>query len=143
MTDMQIEFRTFANMGKPDADVPVMVVQVGERGQLDTKHASDAAQGILKARETYPAATIVLVVNGYDEDKRELWDVPEVCDYMVELFDKVFADWPEGGLADLNLEPNSMTMVLVCTGVMRVTGRDPATGNYLLRLRSVGRKGSC
>lgn len=129
---MPVEFRTFANMGKPDADVAAMLVQVGERGQLDTKHASEAARAILKARETFPSAQIVLVVNGYDEDKRELWEVPEVCSYMLELFDTVFADWPEGGLHDLNLEPNSMTMVLVCTGAMRVTGRDPATGNYLL-----------
>lgn len=131
-TEIPVEFRTFANMGKPDADVPAMIVQVGSKGELDTKHAAVAAQALLKARETYPSAQIVLVVTGYDKDKRELWDVPEVCSYMLELFDTVFADWPEGGLSDLNLEPNSMTMVLVCTGAMRVTGRDPATGNYLL-----------
>ena len=46
-TEIPVEFRTFADMGKPDADVPVMLVQVGERGQLDTKHASAAAQALL------------------------------------------------------------------------------------------------
>lgn len=132
MTEIQIEFRTFADMGKPDAETVGMLIQVGNKGELDTKHAADAAQALLKARETHPAATIVLVVNGYDEDQRELWEVPEVCDYMLELFDTLFADWPDGSLNDLNFHPMSMGTVMLCTGAMRVTGRDPATGNYLL-----------
>jgi hypothetical protein len=98
---MPVEFRTIAAMGKADADLPAMIVQVGEKGLLDTRHAAEAARGILKARETFPAAAIVLAVSGYDNDNLELWEVPEVCDYMLELLDVVFADWPDGGLGDL------------------------------------------
>jgi hypothetical protein len=72
---MAIEFRTFDAIGKPDADVSTVVVQVGLRGQLDTEHAAEAARGILKARETYPAAQIVRTVAGYEADNRELWDL--------------------------------------------------------------------
>jgi hypothetical protein len=71
---MPIEFRT-------DANVPMAVVEVGRRGQLDSSHAAEgAAQGILAARD---------------------------------------------------LDDASAALALVCTGALRMIGRDPQTGNHL------------
>jgi hypothetical protein len=57
--------------------------------------------------------------------------VPEVVDYMLELFDLVFAEWGDGTLSDLNLDDSSAALTLLCTGALRVIGRDPKTGNFL------------
>jgi hypothetical protein len=128
---MPIEVQTFATTVKPDAHVPLVIVEVGQRGLLDAEHAVTAARGILAARETYPAAQIVLSVGGYEADKRELWDVPEVVDYLLAVFDAVFTEWPNGSLNDLRLDDSSAALILCCTGALRVVGRDPKTGDFL------------
>lgn len=88
------------------------IVEVGRRGQLDTEHAVAAAKGLLTTRETYPSATIVIGVAGYEADERELWDIDEVVDYLLEVFDTVFTEWADGSLNDLNLDDSSAALVL-------------------------------
>jgi hypothetical protein len=119
---------------RPDANVPAAIVVLGHRDNLDANHARKGAGSLLKARENFPGATIVVSVGGYDDDKRELWEIPEVCGYVLDVFDAVFEDWPSGNLDDLNLHDESRTIVLACTGVLRVAGRDQASGKYVFRL---------
>jgi hypothetical protein len=99
---------------RPDTDMSLAVVEMGQKGELDAQHAAEAARAILSIREKYPAAKILLAMAGYDDDERALWEVPEVCSYLRILFDAVFTDWPGGELTDLNLEETSLGCVALC-----------------------------
>jgi hypothetical protein len=92
----------------------VAVVQMGKKGELDAQHAAEAARAILSIREKYPAAEISVLMEGYDDDDRALWEIPEVCSYMRILFHAVFTDWPGGELTDLNLDEMSLEGVTLC-----------------------------
>jgi hypothetical protein len=80
----RIEMHTFKELksARPDTDMSLAIVEMGQKGELDAQHAAAAARAILSIRERYPPAEISLVMAGYDDDERALWEVPEVCSYM-------------------------------------------------------------
>jgi len=64
-------------------DMGYVFMEVGHRvdilNQLDAIRAADAFK--LAAR-TYPNADLCFMIGGYDKDKRELWEIEEVMQYV-------------------------------------------------------------
>lgn len=59
-----------------------IVIQAGEPGRLDTYHAYKTIAATRLAMKRYPDAQVEWWVPGYDDDPRELWDVPEVARHI-------------------------------------------------------------
>ena len=66
-----------------------------------------------------PSTAVVFHVGGYDEDPRELWEIPEVCDFMRRFCHKTKAHESDA------LDPPSRALLLACgadpTQTVRVT----------------------
>lgn len=58
-----------------------------------------AMTGMHKFRECVPNAHVVVIVHGYDEDSRELWEIPEVA----VLFQRLVAS---GFISYLDISPS-------------------------------------
>lgn len=114
--DPRIERHTFGALktAKSDKDMSIAAVEIGKKGKLNAQHASDAAKALLSIRDKYPAAEILLSIDGYDDDPRALWEVSEVRNFIAILLDMIFAEWPGGSLADLNLHKTSLAVVELC-----------------------------
>jgi hypothetical protein len=69
-----------------DADVMhnvgSVVIMLGTRGHLTEQYAREAADSFRQMRARLPKAEIALTVGGYDDDPRELFQVPEVCRFV-------------------------------------------------------------
>jgi hypothetical protein len=61
---------------------------------------------------------------------RELWDIPEVKQYIAWIV----ASFGAAGrkLTELHLVPQSLTLLRACIGELVVTRRDPVTGQYTI-----------
>lgn len=94
-----------------------------------------SAQGILLLRQTSPDAMITLWVDGYDDDPRELWDIPEVCEQVKQVIYMILRAKPEWSLDDLKLHPYSVCLVGMCLGILHITGCNPKNGNYIMEVR--------
>ncbi len=130
--DPELVFATFDNIGGIDGPIRAIFVQIGEAGDLTCARASAAATAIMDARRIYPDATLSLCLNGYDDDPREIWQVPEAKAFVRRVMAEVFAALGRDTMDRLNLDPPSYALVGVCLGALRVIGRDPATGNYTM-----------
>jgi len=58
-----------------------VALEVGD-SKLDDKMLQDMAPGPGLAHAAYPKARILIMIGGFDEDPRSLWDIPEVVDYV-------------------------------------------------------------
>lgn len=58
---------------------------VGFRGQLSNQKAKVYADGWRVMRARHPQAIVYPTVVGYDEDPRELWEIPEVVRYVQQF----------------------------------------------------------
>lgn len=110
--------------------------EIGAKGHLSNATAREAAERYCKVLTTYPdIPQHMLCIAGYDDDTRELWDIPEVRKFV-----KDFAGWIVLilGLRPLStwrLDEASLGLILVCTGLGEIDGRDPATGNWVIKTR--------
>lgn len=57
-------------------------VHIGMRGHLSERCAREAAETWCEATRCYPKALFMIVVLGYAEDPREIWEVPEAARYV-------------------------------------------------------------
>jgi hypothetical protein len=64
-----------------------------------------------------------LSIDGYDDDPRELWEIPEVCAYLRGVFLNLHPD------VAARLDELSRIIGAVSCGLLRPVGRDPVTGN--------------
>jgi hypothetical protein len=55
---------------------------IGRRDSLRKREALIAAEGWGKLTARYPRASFLLMIAGYDDDPREIWEFPEVCRYV-------------------------------------------------------------
>jgi hypothetical protein len=117
--------------GIPGAPITGIIVQVGEKGDLTRTHASAAATAIINARRAYPDAVVTLSFDGFDDDQREIWDIPQARTYLLDVIATAFQSLGFD-LRCLNLDEASNVLVGMCSGALRIVGRDPATGNYLM-----------
>jgi hypothetical protein len=60
----------------------VICVEIGARGRLSREDAKKAAGTWRQMRRLHPEAAFMFAVDGYDDDPRALWEVPEVAAYV-------------------------------------------------------------
>lgn len=106
--------------------------EIGAKDHFSDALARAAATGFAQAISVFPNIQHQLCIAGFDEDERPIWDIPEARAYV-----RRFAGWvallmPGRPLEAWALDPGSMAMVLVCTGLGRITGRDPETGGWIV-----------
>ena len=65
-----------------DGEGVFVPMSIGMRGDLTDADAEKAADMWRKATARYPKALYNLMIHGYDDDPRELWEFPEVCAYV-------------------------------------------------------------
>jgi hypothetical protein len=130
--DPEVVFATFDGLKDVSGPIGTIIAQIGERGALTSDRASVAATAIVDARRIYPDATLTLCMDGYDDDPREIWQVPEAKAFVRRVMAEVFAALGRDAMDRLNLDPQTNALVGVCLGALRVTGRDPATGDYTM-----------
>jgi hypothetical protein len=78
----RVGFATAAEIDRVDADCDTIVFQYGKRDDLTEEAARKAGEAWRKVIARYPRSIYVLVMPGYDDDPRELWEFPDVCEYV-------------------------------------------------------------
>ena len=62
----------------PDDDsIGLVTVNIGERGSLSKQRVRTGARAWHETTQRYPQAALLIYVLGYDQDPRELWEIPE------------------------------------------------------------------
>lgn len=76
-------------------DLDDIVIEIGHRDMLeDVNGRKLAATAFRLARVRYPKAKIGFTIGGYDDDPREIYDVPEVREYIrAWAQDARLSDW--------------------------------------------------
>jgi hypothetical protein len=78
----RVDFATPDELDRLSADCDTILFQYGKRGDLTEKAAQKAGDAWRKVIARYPNAVYVLAIPGYDDDPRELWEFPDVCEYV-------------------------------------------------------------
>ena len=97
---------------------------VGGKGYLDAATLAEMAGHLNATVRDHTTGTVHLVVDGYDDDEREVWQIPEVREYLRRLvlaLDPVVID---------RLDAHSLTIAQVCCGLLRPIGRNAVNGNW-------------
>jgi hypothetical protein len=107
---MPIDFKTLESIldgDRPDLKRTVLGFTVGEKGLMNRKGIATAVLA-WRALKIEPTTAIVMHFGGYDDDPRELWDIPEVCTYVRKFCAKTNAhEHPQ-------VEPQSRNWLLLC-----------------------------
>jgi ribosomal protein L37E len=121
-------------------DVKFVLHEIGSKSDGFTDAgARKAAQDFVDRRRLLPRATHTIVVGGYDQDPRSLWDIPEA-----RAFVRAFAAWvlSLGGpvpLDEWGADGPTIMLLALCTGIGRITGTDTATGKLIVE---IGKRGA-
>ncbi len=72
----------------------LIVLQIGAKGNLTKHKAKKMGLAFRVARSKYPESKIAFSIDGYDDDPREIYQIPEACEY-IKLWAKAsgFDDW--------------------------------------------------
>lgn len=93
-----------------------IVMEIGGRGHLGDDVLHRMCRGPALAHRQSPQAMIILTIGGYDEDPRELWQIPETREY-IRNFCKLSGlhDW-RGELFQA-LDETTKALIITCKGV--------------------------
>src|SRR4051812_3396937 len=92
---------------KPDLDRTMLAFSIGSRGELGRRALASAVLA-WHAIKIEPTTAIVMHFGGYDDDARELWQIPEVCTFVQKFCAKTKAhQHPQ-------VEPQSRNWLLAC-----------------------------
>jgi hypothetical protein len=70
------------NVPGDDGDGLFAGVTIGERGWLSKREARASAEAWRKLAQRYPKGLFVITMHGYDQDPRNIWEVPEAARYV-------------------------------------------------------------
>jgi hypothetical protein len=96
---------------------------VGGKGALSDETLYGALAHLNGTIRTSTTGDIHLAIDGFDDDPRELWEIPEVKEFLRRLT----LGMEMGVLA--RLDELSRILCSVCCGKLRPVGKDPVTGN--------------
>jgi hypothetical protein len=102
-------------------DLEFAFIEIGHKGALTIDNAVRAAGAIVKVHLTSPEAVITAMIGGYDNDPRELWDIPEPRDYVKA----VAGIMVQRGFTfqDFTLHDDTVACFALCCGVGKITAR--------------------
>jgi hypothetical protein len=107
---MRTDFHTHeAILGgaREDLDHTVIAFSIGEKSHLSRK-ALAAAVLSWRALHLTPSTAVIFHFGGYDDDARELWQIPEVCRFVQKFCAKTHAHEHPA------IEPASRDLLLAC-----------------------------
>jgi hypothetical protein len=113
---MPIDFRTHETIvggAREDLDRTVIAFSIGEKSDLSRKALATVVLS-WRALQITPSTAIIIHFGGYDDDPRELWQIPEVCGFIQKFCAKTRAHEHPA------VEPASRDLLLAC-------GADPNT----------------
>lgn len=90
-----------------DLDRTVMMFSIGEYPRLYAK-ALAAAVMSWRALKIKPSTAIIIHLGGYDEDPRELWDIPQAREFIRKFAEKT------GAHKHPAIDPTSRALLLAC-----------------------------
>jgi hypothetical protein len=85
----------------------MMMFTIGARSEF-TRRAMATAVMSWRALVFRPSTAVVMHISGYDDDPRELWQIPEVCDFVRRFCEKTRAHEHPA------IEPMSRSLLLAC-----------------------------
>ena len=89
----------------------MLAIIIGEKGSLTPAIARRRARLLAMALRRLPPDEIVdLSIYGYDDDPREIWEIVESRDYVIEFADALI----HYGVPLERLLPQSQTLITVC-----------------------------
>lgn len=109
-TEKKIEYQLFEDIvaGKPqDLTKTMMVFSICSKAEMHS-HALAMAVMSWRALKIQPSTAVTMHIGGYDEDPRELWQIPEVCAFVTEFCSKT------GAHNHPAVEPISRNWLLAC-----------------------------
>jgi hypothetical protein len=118
--------------GPRDEEPAMIFMTIGLRGELNQEHAQAAAAALPKMRTTYPNAVIYMVVAGYDDDPREVHEIPEAREFFIAVANAArlygSADVARAGLHEHMLGVLALCGALwdVAPSQVQITGREDA-----------------
>jgi hypothetical protein len=104
-------------------DFDAIFCVVGGKGALSNDTLNGALKHLNTTVRTGTTGDIHLAIDGYDDDPRELWQIPEVKDYIRRLILGLDLE------VMARLDELSRILGAVCCGMLRPVGKDPVTGN--------------
>lgn len=99
-----------------------MIMLIITRRDIDTLDTSPILAALSSL--THQAhGQVELMVNGYDTDKRELWEIPEVCQFF-RILDSAWSHWL---FFCTTTSPNLVSYLAVSAGPLDKENLDPET----------------
>jgi hypothetical protein len=114
--------------------VEAVGIEIGLAGHLTLENCFAGATAMLMALERYPFAEFSILLGGYDDDPREIWDIPEAKKYFQDFMSAMDALCCPP-LKEWRLDDASWGVLAMCAGHGEIVGRDPVTGTYKIELR--------
>jgi hypothetical protein len=100
------------------SDAALVIVGIGGKGSMTSatiQRMKDAPRTLLHLN---PLAELLLCVDGYDNDARSLWDIPEVADYIRRYARAAgLNDWT--GRLFKRLDEGSKALLIACDAIDR------------------------
>jgi len=88
-----------------------IVMVIGEKRNLTSRFARTRADEAATIFRTMPRDYIVeLTIQGFDDDPREIWDIPEARDYFIEFCERLEAR----GVQSSRILPQSLDVLRGC-----------------------------
>ena len=112
--------RTSADQ-EPFGDVAFFVIEIGSRDDLTEQRAAWAVDQLSGAMRLRRKPTIEFTIGGYDEDPRELRDIPEVCNYILSFYEGLDPRWID------HVSDGSVGLISDCVTNARPRANPPLT----------------
>jgi hypothetical protein len=110
-----ISFENLSNWPAGDGEGSFMPITIGVRGKLTKREARHAAMMWREVTRRYPKGIFMINLLGYNEDPREIWNIPEAARYVrwwarfadmndLKTAERYVLDAPDIGVTSLNIK---------------------------------------
>jgi hypothetical protein len=114
------------------SDFDLVAHEIGVKGHLSDVAAFTAAFSFALAVLRMPEPQHHLLIGGFDDDPREVWDIPEAREYLCQFSAALHTLFPDRHPGQWRLDDQSLGMLAMCLGVAKIVGRDPTTGEFTI-----------
>ena len=76
----------------PDGDPDIVIMQIGSRGHMARDKLSEVVAAFHEVLRVYPGTEIAFTCEGFDEDPRPVWEIPEAAARFRGLAALLFPD---------------------------------------------------
>jgi hypothetical protein len=95
-----------------DDELDFIWMMIGKRGALTPEEAQRMGDAWREAVQRNPGAKFTISIDGFDDDPRELWQIPEAANYVRQW--AAAADIDDAVTAQRFLEPRSFALLGLC-----------------------------